>query len=532
MDLSKKEFLKDLRILYVEDEEIILSSMEKILKVFVKEVITAPNGKLGLEAFKNNDINLIITDVKMPELNGIEMSKEIKKINKDIPIIVTTAFVEAEFLIEAIDIGIDKYISKPAKANKLVNAIAEVIEPIQLKKELEDKTKKLEELNSYLEQRVQDEIQKNKEKDLLLLKQSKLVSVDKITPSHLKELKFYAKDLSVLVYEKEYLFDNQILSLVDNYFNISKYVTSNIEFFDEYRNNNYDLIIFSLNEKDSFMMSEKIKNHKATQKIIILNYFMNYTYTSPLLELNKEICLIDKNDTDKFYYTLLLETENISFENRKSKYLEKNRSHSKLISSMKPIAKNVIVQTEANDTKNEIVLDEEPIETEAFENKPKNVEQINDLIVIDPNDFDFDDIRHIKDDLETIIGELILDQISSEKMEEIHLVFTRFYNTFYTFLAVDLKYQLKPFADAVKEIGDFVKSLDFNDLDHEQKESLSKIEYIIEDIINFINYVFINKEIANLNYLEASLKDNLKLIKIELGLEKKEESANNMLLFF
>lgn len=524
MDLSKRELLKDLVVLYVEDEDIILKSMEKILRLLVKEVYTAPNGKIGLEVFQQQQIDVVITDVKMPELNGIEMSKEIKKL-KDVPIIITTAFVEAEFLIDAIEIGVNRYITKPAKADKLINAIADVIEPVLLRQEIEEKNKKLQELNAYLEQRIQEEIQKNKEKDLLLLKQSKLVSVDKLSISHLKELSFYAKDLSIIICEEQNLFEKHLSDLVKYYFTDMTYTTNIKEFMNMYQNKSYDIVMLSLDDEKVVSLIDKIKSHKTKQKLITLVYFKNYNYNSPLMYVDSGMCLIDKNDKDKLYYTLLLEAENISFDKRKNKYAQKSLER---LSGANLVQDSVEAQSQ-DELLPSISYIEENIE-EAEQIIATEVKK-NHTIRIDPNDFDFEDIKNIKDDLENINGELMLNEVQDQHLDNIHLIFTRFYNTFYTFLAVDLKYQLKPFADAVKDIGDFVHTLNYHQLSGDQVTALSLIEHIIDDIINFINFVFMNKEITDIHYLEASLRDNLKLLKIELGIEKQEKSENTLFFF-
>ena len=112
IDISR---LKDITVLYCEDEANLREVTTRILKSFTKKQLIASNGKEGLEYFKQyqDDIDLIITDINMPYLTGLEMAKEIKNINLNIPIIVATAFSNSEDLLDAINLGIDKYIVKP-----------------------------------------------------------------------------------------------------------------------------------------------------------------------------------------------------------------------------------------------------------------------------------------------------------------------------------------------------------------------------------------------------------------------------------
>jgi len=78
---------------------------------------------------KNNSIDVVISDIKMPVMDGIEMAEKIKKTNPDIPIIITTAFSEVPYLIKSIKIGVSRYIQKPMKIKNLIEAIYEVVLP-------------------------------------------------------------------------------------------------------------------------------------------------------------------------------------------------------------------------------------------------------------------------------------------------------------------------------------------------------------------------------------------------------------------
>jgi two-component system, cell cycle response regulator len=123
----KKEF-KELIVLYVEDELIIQSTLATILKRRFKEVITANDEEEGLIAFKQHHgkIDIIITDIQMPKLNGLKMSREIKRINPMIPIIITTAFNDVDLMSKAINIvHVEGYLSKPVDYKKLDQLILE-----------------------------------------------------------------------------------------------------------------------------------------------------------------------------------------------------------------------------------------------------------------------------------------------------------------------------------------------------------------------------------------------------------------------
>lgn len=113
MKTFDKDSFRNITLLYVEDDEMTLEEISFFLKKYVKKLIVAKNGEEGLELFKEHNPDMVITDIQMPIMNGLEMSKKILEINPSIPIAVTTAYSDSEYLINAIEIGIDKYLLKP-----------------------------------------------------------------------------------------------------------------------------------------------------------------------------------------------------------------------------------------------------------------------------------------------------------------------------------------------------------------------------------------------------------------------------------
>lgn len=112
--------MKDLHLLIVEDEDKLREGLSAALSPFFLKVINAKNGDEGLKKFKKYKPNLVITDILMPIIDGLEMAKNIKEISKDTPIIVLSAYSERERLLRAIDIGIDKYLIKPVDVEDLL----------------------------------------------------------------------------------------------------------------------------------------------------------------------------------------------------------------------------------------------------------------------------------------------------------------------------------------------------------------------------------------------------------------------------
>lgn len=120
-----------LDILYVEDDTALLQETSNILEKIFNSVDTASSGAEGLLKFTQNSYDLVITDIEMPELNGLEMSQKIKEIDPQIPIVVISAYSNSSYLIEAINIGINYYVLKPILLPQLLSTLHSVVELIE-----------------------------------------------------------------------------------------------------------------------------------------------------------------------------------------------------------------------------------------------------------------------------------------------------------------------------------------------------------------------------------------------------------------
>ena len=163
-----QEVLKNITVLYAEDESMIQEGITETLNLFEINVICAKNGQEGLNLYKKNieKIDLILTDIKMPNLNGLDMIEKIRQFNSEIPVIITTAHQETSFLMQSIELNIDAYVIKPIDIYKLKNSLIKAMQSKILTKELKQKNKKLE-----------IEIQKNIENQKIIETQSRFVAM-------------------------------------------------------------------------------------------------------------------------------------------------------------------------------------------------------------------------------------------------------------------------------------------------------------------------------------------------------------------
>lgn len=122
------ELIKTLKVLYVEDEIILRDTTCNSLNSILKEIVVANNGKEGLEKFQNEPFDLIITDLSMPIMSGTEMITEIRKIDKTVPIIITTAYGSQNLEVQSLSkVGMTDYVMKPLDLMKLVKIIDKAV---------------------------------------------------------------------------------------------------------------------------------------------------------------------------------------------------------------------------------------------------------------------------------------------------------------------------------------------------------------------------------------------------------------------
>lgn len=132
--IANEEILKTLKVLYVEDDEFILYSANRTLKRKVGEVFLARTGVEGVEIASKINPDIVITDIEMPEMNGLEMIKIIReKYNRHYPIIVVTAYEDEEHKTNLAD----GYLYKPVDIDKLFEMIIKLVTEYKNRKDSE-----------------------------------------------------------------------------------------------------------------------------------------------------------------------------------------------------------------------------------------------------------------------------------------------------------------------------------------------------------------------------------------------------------
>lgn len=124
------KILKNLNILYIEDEENIRINIKKTLELFSEKVFDVEDISKAKDILSKNRIDIIISDINLPDMSGLEFIKELRKTDKTIPIILLSAYTHREYLLEATKLKLVDYLTKPINFKNLNNALQKCVEEI------------------------------------------------------------------------------------------------------------------------------------------------------------------------------------------------------------------------------------------------------------------------------------------------------------------------------------------------------------------------------------------------------------------
>ncbi len=122
--------LRHLKVLYIEDDLVHRQEMADYLNRRVDKLYLAEDGEQGLEKFKLLKPDLVLTDLRMPKMTGLELTKAIREIDKSVPVIIMTALSDKETILEAVKFGILDYVVKPVDTKELIRVMESAVETI------------------------------------------------------------------------------------------------------------------------------------------------------------------------------------------------------------------------------------------------------------------------------------------------------------------------------------------------------------------------------------------------------------------
>lgn len=278
------EYTKKFNILYVEDDLELLKETQELLENYFLHLDVACNGQEGLDKYtqyyesNNKTYDIVLTDISMPKINGIEMSKEILKINDLQAIIIISAHNEVDYLMQAINIGINGFITKPINNEQLINVLYKVSQAVSDHNYVHEHIQNMEDLVLQLEKssRLLDTIIHKPQRKKSKSTRDNVVTADK-TSSFMKEQvqDLVNYDLEELCEIQEEI-DVNLINVLNEIHNIDKQsIEKIIVMFERYssiltRYNFFDELSYSMKE---FVQALK-DNELPQEREVVENIFM------------------------------------------------------------------------------------------------------------------------------------------------------------------------------------------------------------------------------------------------------------------
>ncbi len=234
IDLDKiqklQEFSKGLKVLYVEDNDEARASTKDTLGEFFDNITVATDGIEGLEKFNKGHFDLIISDINMPNMNGIDMVSKIREKDKDIAILIISAYSESGYFIETIRLGVEGYLLKPIELEQFISMLFKSIEKIKIKKEINEYQKNL-------ELKIQNQLSKIQKQNSIIQNREKFAAMGEMidTISHqfkqpLSIMKLRTQEIELLIENKH---EGNIKESIES---INKQIDYSVNTIEEFRN--------------------------------------------------------------------------------------------------------------------------------------------------------------------------------------------------------------------------------------------------------------------------------------------------------
>jgi len=290
MEIDKKLLLENSKyfhILYIEDDKELRDSTVKLFDNFFKSIDTASDGVSGYEKYKaridegKEPYDIVITDINMPNMNGIDMCKQIKFLNDTQAIIIVTAFTEIEYLNNAIELGVNGFLSKPIDMKSIKKVFYTVTQLVANRKLEKEHYEQIESFNMlHIDKKdasgfasskdILGDLQSNKEKISKLWTSQDIVH--ERLEAHMIDVEFFRKHYAIKVIE-------YFLSVIkgDNKAGNCPVIFVMLDFF-----KNKDLPL-----KDIFMICVLFKNTVSSY------IFSKYSFNQKLFD--DISCILDKN---------------------------------------------------------------------------------------------------------------------------------------------------------------------------------------------------------------------------------------------
>ena len=180
--------MSNLTLLYAEDDPQSRKNYAFVLEEYFAEVYLAEDGREALDLYHEKKPDVLLLDISMPFINGLDVAKTVRKENKEIPIIMLTAYSEQDMLMRAVNLKLEEYLLKPINDKSLTQSLEKAIKEIRDHpkvsvldiEEFKNTQNELKGLNKSLEEKVKVEVDKNKEQQLMMMQQNRLAQMGEV----------------------------------------------------------------------------------------------------------------------------------------------------------------------------------------------------------------------------------------------------------------------------------------------------------------------------------------------------------------
>ncbi|HEX5330947.1 response regulator transcription factor [Sulfuricurvum sp.] len=485
-DLIKiREMTKELVVLYVEDEKDIRFHMLSLLRILFKEVYAACDGLDGLELFHKYQFDLVITDIQMPNMNGLEMVESIRSTHPNIPIIITTAFSDQEYFIRSIDLKIDKYLLKPIEEDRAKQVFADIAWMI------EDRRKAKE----YEIQQLQEKINRLSER-----------IIAQITESYFSPCIIYTED-TVRYFNDPFctIFDAQELQ------RFLKKEEGKLPF---------DMIAGFMHSLEEYDTSDLSKNRISVSKRHGRKIYRI---------IRRDIHIDNEEEQSRIYFFIDITLEEYQKIKIKS-YTEileelviRSRYCGKMNPSLPTSETNHTIETTPDSTRH-INAEENRLLRRSHVHKTTAIEYVSEL--------DDDILQELQE----------LDELDKEFKESIYLLSEEGDMSALAQMAIQLEtyaheismlFEFEDLSYAIRSLAKLFSEIETSIIDMKKmKKIILLLEGIQSDLADWRRLLFVTQEVLDIHYLDSSLFSACLQIEMLLSDAKEVESSEDELILF
>jgi DNA-binding response OmpR family regulator len=328
----------------------------------------------------------------------------------------------------------------------------------------------------------------------------------------LNELQIFAKHLTLLIVEDEEDLGEELTVFFGALFKKVKY-TKNGEFaLEAYKKERFDIVITDLNmpKMNGVELSRNIRTLNKDQVIIVLSGHIDSCVVD-LIDIGIQALVIKPYILQNFLQKILQQCENIVLKKAFNKMKLSKASHNESFNNK---AKLLVVNSVAK----EIVDSKKHKKLEFYENH-QIFSNIDDTMWIHVKE----DVLELNYEYEDVINSILLNGFNKTHQNNLVRIFDKYYSSLLMLSG------LNDLAIIFLDLRNLIEDLDLNSIDSNNIQVFNILEFFYEDIINFFNVIFIDKETKNINYLTDSLRSSVEQMKCNLGLSTLEE---NELEFF